>query len=75
MKIQVVSDLHLEFAPLTLPNVGADVVVLAGDIDIGTKGVRFAAEALGGQRALCCWEPRVLRRRNPARHRKAARSG
>lgn len=32
MKILVVSDLHLEFSDVTIPNPGADVLVLAGDI-------------------------------------------
>lgn len=39
MKIQVVSDLHLEFGPIEIKNAGADVLVLSGDIivaaDIG----------------------------------------
>lgn len=34
MKIKLVSDLHLEFSHLMLPNNGADVLVLAGDICI-----------------------------------------
>lgn len=32
MKIQVVSDLHLEFGDIDIPNAGADVLVLSGDI-------------------------------------------
>lgn len=32
MKIQYLSDLHLEFGPLTLPDPGADVLVVAGDL-------------------------------------------
>ena len=32
MKIQVVSDLHLEFGPITIENNGADVLILSGDI-------------------------------------------
>lgn len=32
MKIQVVSDLHLEFSETTIPNNNADVLVLSGDI-------------------------------------------
>lgn len=34
MKIKVVSDLHLEFSDITIPNDGADVLVLSGDIMI-----------------------------------------
>ncbi len=32
MKLQIVSDLHLEFAPIELNNAGADVLILSGDI-------------------------------------------
>ena len=32
MKIQVVSDLHLDFSPFVIQNEGAEVLVLAGDI-------------------------------------------
>jgi predicted phosphodiesterase len=42
MRIRILSDLHLEFGPLTLPQVDADVVVLAGDIHKKTHGVRWA---------------------------------
>jgi Icc-related predicted phosphoesterase len=46
MKIRVLSDLHLEFSPrhppLMLPEVDADVVVLAGDIDNGTRAIDWA---------------------------------
>ena len=43
VKIRVLSDLHREFLPPPLaPRRQADVVVLAGDIDLGTKGVEWA---------------------------------
>lgn len=46
MKILVLSDLHNEFHPFVPPDLGGiDVVVLAGDIDIGTKGVEWANRA------------------------------
>ena len=32
MKIQLASDVHLEFGPISLDNHGADVLVLSGDI-------------------------------------------
>lgn len=35
-RLHLFSDLHLEFAPFDVPDVGADVLVLAGDVD--TKG-------------------------------------
>jgi predicted phosphodiesterase len=44
VKLHVLSDLHLEYRrPSELPRTDADVVVLAGDIDVGTDGVRWAA--------------------------------
>lgn len=43
MRIQVLSDLHLEMQePPPLPELGADVVVLAGDIAAGADGVTWA---------------------------------
>ena len=51
MRLQIVSDLHNEVIrgrlheePPPLPDVGADVLVLAGDIDCGVAGVAWAAE-------------------------------
>ncbi len=49
MRIQIVSDLHLEFSDITLQNNNADVLILGGDILIASKvlkpqseyGVRF----------------------------------
>ena len=32
MKLQIVSDLHLSLAPCFLPDAGADLLILAGDI-------------------------------------------
>ncbi len=48
MRIYVLSDLHLEFTPFVPPSVDADVVILAGDIDIGTRGLAWA------QRTFAC---------------------
>lgn len=52
MKILLLSDLHNEFAPFE-PNATAvaacDVVVLAGDIDKGTRGIAWAREAFGSK--------------------------
>ena len=42
MRIRVLSDLHLEFAGWTPPAAAADVVVLAGDIHVGTAGLEWA---------------------------------
>lgn len=41
MKIQLYSDLHLEFEAFESAYDKADVVVFAGDIEIGVKGIRW----------------------------------
>ncbi|GIX22082.1 MAG: serine/threonine protein phosphatase [Gammaproteobacteria bacterium] len=46
MRLLVFSDLHLEFGPIELPPLDCDVVVAAGDIDVGTRAVPFL-DALG----------------------------
>lgn len=38
------SDLHIEFADFEPPDTGADVVILAGDIHVGTRGIEWAAD-------------------------------
>ena len=42
MRIHVMSDLHLEFSDFTPPVVERDVVILAGDIDVGDKAIGWA---------------------------------
>jgi predicted phosphodiesterase len=42
MKIRIYSDLHLEFQDWTPPPLAADVVVLAGDIHVGTRAFAWA---------------------------------
>lgn len=42
MKIHVLSDLHLEGRDFIPPHTDADVVVLAGDIDVGVGAIRWA---------------------------------
>ena len=42
MKLHILSDLHLEFAPLRVEKTDADVVILAGDIGLGADGVEWA---------------------------------
>ncbi|MDB3907896.1 metallophosphoesterase, partial [Crocinitomicaceae bacterium] len=39
MKVQIISDLHQEFGMSELSFKSADIVVLAGDVNIGTKGI------------------------------------
>jgi len=46
MKIHVLSDLHLEFEPFHYPENDCDIVVLAGDIHVKDKGIRWALEYL-----------------------------
>ncbi len=42
MNILILNDLHLEFHDFTPPTVHADIVILAGDLDIGIRGVVWA---------------------------------
>ena len=42
MRLHVISDLHVEFGAFEFPMVDAEAVVLAGDIGLGTEGVRLA---------------------------------
>ncbi|MNE32703.1 3',5'-cyclic adenosine monophosphate phosphodiesterase CpdA [compost metagenome] len=44
MKLQIYSDLHLEFARFDPASSDADVVILAGDIDLKSRGVKWASE-------------------------------
>ncbi len=46
MKIQLLSDLHVEFHDYDYPGTDADVVVLAGDIHVGERGLLWAAERI-----------------------------
>jgi Icc-related predicted phosphoesterase len=42
MKIRIMSDLHLEFAPLFLESVGEDILILSGDIFISNLGIEVS---------------------------------
>jgi predicted phosphohydrolase len=44
MKLRIMSDVHLEFGPLNLEPIGEDLLVLAGDIGVGTQGAEWASE-------------------------------
>lgn len=44
MKLHILSDLHLEFSAFVPPPTDADVVILAGDICQGPRGVDWARE-------------------------------
>lgn len=52
MRLHVLSDLHLEHQPFTVPEVQADAVVLAGDIAPGGAGVEWAMQAFDGRPVL-----------------------
>ncbi len=39
MKIQLISDIHLEFGDFDLPDTEADLIVAAGDIGLGCQGI------------------------------------
>jgi predicted phosphodiesterase len=49
VRLHVVSDLHVEFGAFELPTVDADAVVLAGDVGLGTAGVRLARSWAAGR--------------------------
>ena len=63
-KILVYSDLHLEFSDFAPSSSDFDVVVLAGDIGVGTQGVKWAIRNFEDKPVVCiCWQPRILRTR------------
>jgi predicted phosphohydrolase len=51
MRLALYSDLHLEFPAATWhpPALDVDVVILAGDIDSGARGIDWAARTFGSQ--------------------------
>ena len=46
MKIQYLSDLHIETCPFEYEDCDVDVVILAGDIHVGRRGVEWALETI-----------------------------
>ncbi len=46
MRIQIISDLHQEFGFMDISFEGADVIILAGDINLGTKGIEWIKSAV-----------------------------
>lgn len=42
MKLHILSDLHIEFEAFNPPETSADIIVLAGDIHVGKKGIDWA---------------------------------
>jgi predicted phosphodiesterase len=52
MRLHILSDLHIEFGEFEPPETNADVVVLAGDIDVGVAGVHWAATHFVGRQVI-----------------------
>ncbi|MGV1098728.1 metallophosphoesterase [Thiovibrio sp. JS02] len=52
MKLHILADLHNEFGRFVPPEADADLVILAGDTDLGTKGIEWAKEAFAGKPVL-----------------------
>jgi Icc-related predicted phosphoesterase len=48
MRIHLLSDLHIEFSAFTPQLLEVDVVILAGDINVKTRGVAWAKQAFCG---------------------------
>ena len=44
MKLHILSDLHIEFGDFKVPETDADVVILAGDIHLGDRGLTWILE-------------------------------
>ena len=42
IKIHILSDIHLEFSDMEVPDVDADITIIAGDLHVGTKGLSWA---------------------------------
>jgi Icc-related predicted phosphoesterase len=52
MKLQILSDLHIELAPCEFQRTDADVVILAGDIHLGQSGFKWALENITDQKVI-----------------------
>ena len=46
MKLHIISDLHIEFDEYNIQVLDADVIILAGDIGVGMKGIDWATQHL-----------------------------
>jgi hypothetical protein len=53
MKLHILTDLHIEFGHFKPPVTDADLVILAGDTDLQTKGITWAKEAFAGKPVIC----------------------
>ncbi len=48
IRIAAMGDVHLEFRPYPCPDLGADLVVLAGDMHVGADAIPWARDAFPG---------------------------
>jgi len=46
MRLHILSDLHLEFAPYAWADTGADVVIFAGDVHTGANGLKWILQTI-----------------------------
>ena len=46
MRVHILSDLHLEFGPFDYPDVGADLVIFAGDVHTKMNGLKWILETI-----------------------------
>lgn len=65
ISVVVYSDLHNGFSEFSSPAVDVDLVILAGDIHVNTKGVDWAAKHFPDTRALRPGQARTLQNRLP----------
>lgn len=49
MKLHILNDLHIEFGDLEIPKVDSDIVILAGDIHVGTNGLGWIKRKFKGK--------------------------
>lgn len=49
MKLHILSDLHLEFESFIPPDTDADIVILAGDINVKGRGLTWAQQTFPNQ--------------------------
>lgn len=61
MKLRIFSDLHIEFPPFELASTDANVVILAGDIGIKTRGSEMGKRHIPLPCDLRMRQSRVLR--------------
>ena len=52
MKLHILSDLHIEFGEFDVPKTDADVVIIAGDLHVGERGLSWAKEKFSNQEVI-----------------------